>query len=146
MTVKHIALSVKIHTPAWTPIWVGRFGRMIFTRFGLFRANAGGFRANRNYALEPSYGITRIATFGNSFTHCTRVSNENTWQNFMEAFCPRLEVINFEVAAYGTNQTYLRFRRDRIKYQPHIVLIGLMLENINRNVSSIVQISCTEQI
>jgi len=44
---------------------------------------------------------------------------------------PRLEIINFGVAAYGTNQTYLRFRRDIIKYQPHIVLIGLILENIN---------------
>jgi len=101
----------------------------------LYRANADGIRADRDYPLTPPDGVLRIATFGDSFTHSDDVRNEHTWQTYMESRKPGLEVLNFGVGAYGLDQAFLRFERDGRKYNPHIVLIGFMSENIYRNVS-----------
>jgi hypothetical protein len=48
---------------------------------------------------------------------------------------PDVEVLNFGYPGYGTDQAYLRYLRDGSRFAPHIVLIGLMVENIQRNVS-----------
>jgi hypothetical protein len=45
------------------------------------------------------------------------------------------EILNLGVNGYGTDQALLRYRRDGARFQPRIVLIGLMLENLLRNVS-----------
>jgi len=46
-----------------------------------------------------------------------------------------LEVLNFGVNGFGTDQAYLRYLRDGAPFHADIVLIGLMAENILRNVS-----------
>jgi hypothetical protein len=99
------------------------------------RANSAGFRASREYSLEPPQGIVRIAAFGNSYTHGAYVSNEETWEHLLEISRPGLEVLNFGVNAYGVDQAYLRYRRDGSRFKPKVVLIGLMIENILRSVS-----------
>ena len=48
---------------------------------------------------------------------------------------PRLEVLNFGVGGYGTDQAFLRYQRDGIQFQPEIVLLGIMPENIYRLVN-----------
>ena len=47
----------------------------------------------------------------------------------------KLEVLNFGVKGFGTDQAFLRYKKDGIKYNSHIVLIGFMSENIFRNVN-----------
>jgi hypothetical protein len=101
----------------------------------LYRANSAGIRADREYRLIPPQDILRIASFGDSFTHCDDVVNQHTWQTFLAEILPNTEVMNFGVASYGLDQAFLRFERDGKKYQPHIVMIGFMSEDIYRHVN-----------
>lgn len=105
------------------------------SRNGLARANSDGIRGDREYPLDPPADRVRVATFGDSFTHGDEVSNSDMWQADLERARPELEVINFGVNGFGTDQSYLRYRRDGRPYNPHVVVIGIMAENILRNVS-----------
>lgn len=101
-----------------------------------YKANAAGIRANREYDPALPDKKVRIATFGDSFTHCDGVGNNETWQFFMEQLRKDLEVINFGVGAYGLDQTYLRYLKKGQKYKSHYVFIGFMAENIFRTVNT----------
>lgn len=96
--------------------------------------NSIGARADREYAPTPPPGRLRVVAFGDSFTHGSEVSTEDTWANQLEQRDPQIEVLNFGVGGYGTDQALLRFRREGI-HGAHAALIGLMPENIGRNVN-----------
>ena len=100
-----------------------------------YTANSSGIRALREYPLERVSGLTRIATFGPSFTHGDEVSDKETWQVQMEQTSPNLEVMNWGVGGYGTDQAFLRYRLQGQAYQPDIVIIGFEENNLNRNVN-----------
>lgn len=100
-----------------------------------YRANSKGIRGNREYPVDPPDGIIRISTFGDSFTHCDDVKNEDTWQEQLSSADPRLEVLNFGVGGYGLDQAFLRYKEEGITYHSHIVFIGFMDENIKRLVN-----------
>jgi hypothetical protein len=98
----------------------------------LFRANSQGFRANREYSMNPTR--TRILAFGDSFTHADEVTNQEMWTNKLEEK-NNLEVLNFGVGGYGPDQAFLRYLDVKDKFKSNIVLIGIMSENINRVVN-----------
>jgi hypothetical protein len=105
-----------------------------------YRTNRYSIRASREYALEPPPGTLRLAAFGDSFTHASDVPNGETWHVRMEEMGPQmgkqLEVLNFGVPGFEPGQALLRYRRDGVKFHPHVVLIGFMSENINRVVNT----------
>ena len=101
-----------------------------------YKTNRYGIRASREYALQPPPGTLRIAAFGDSFTHASDVPNGETWHVRMEEMNPRVEVLNFGVPGFEPGQALLRYRRDGVKFHPHVVLIGFMSENINRVVNT----------
>ena len=101
----------------------------------LYQANSSGIRSTKEYMQKPSDGIFRISTFGDSFTHCDDVTNNETWQSIIENTDVNIEVINFGVGGFGLDQAYLRYLEDGRQYNSHIVLIGFMSENIYRNVN-----------
>lgn len=101
-----------------------------------YRTNRYGIRASREYALEPPPGALRLAAFGDSFTHASDVPNGETWHVRIEEMKPGSEVLNFGVPGFEPGQALLRYRRDGVKFHPHIVLIGFMSENINRVVNT----------
>jgi hypothetical protein len=101
----------------------------------LYRANSSGIRSNREYDLSPPGNVIRISAFGDSFTHCDEVKNDETWQATIENLDSGLEVINFGVGGYGLDQAYLRYLTDGKQYNSHIVLIGFMTENIYRSIN-----------
>lgn len=101
-----------------------------------YRTNRYGIRASREYALQPPPGKLRLAAFGDSFTHASDVPNGETWHVRMEEMNPRVEVLNFGVPGFEPGQALLRYRRDGMKFHPHVVLIGFMSENINRVVNT----------
>lgn len=105
------------------------------TKNGLYRANSAGFRADREYPVQPAEGTLRVATFGDSFTHCDDVPNESTWQSSLEKPSDRLEVLNFGVMGYGTDQALLRFRAEAERWKPRVAVMGFMVDNILRNVN-----------
>jgi len=101
----------------------------------LKQANSQGIRSHREYQLIPPDDVIRIASFGDSFTHCEHVKNNETWQERLNGANPNLEVINFGVGGYGLDQALLRYEQDGVKYASHIIFLGFMSENIYRNVS-----------
>jgi hypothetical protein len=71
---------------------------------GLYQANGKGIRASREFDLAPPPDRVRIATFGDSFTHASGVSNADMWQSRIEALDPRLEVMNFGIPGSDPGQ------------------------------------------
>ncbi len=100
-----------------------------------YTANSAGMRGLREYSPEKPAGITRIGTFGPSFTHGDEVSDEAAWQAQMEQTRPDLEVMNWGVGGYGTDQAFLRYKTQGAAYQSDIVIIGFEEDNLRRNVN-----------
>ena len=92
----------------------------------LYRANAAGLRAEREYPLVPPAGIARIAAFGDSYTHGDWVAFGDTWEARAETRLPAAEILNFGVSGYGLDQAYLRYLHLGRRYGAKVVLIGFM--------------------
>ena len=101
-----------------------------------YKANSLGMRATREYAPRPEPGIVRVGAFGDSFTHGSGVPTGFTWEERLESSVPGLEVLNFGIPGSDPGQALLRYRRQGVQYNPSIVLIGAMSENINRMVNT----------
>lgn len=101
-----------------------------------YRVNRQGIRADREVAPRPAPGTVRVAVFGDSFTHGSDVANGATWADRLDAAHPRVEVLNFGVPGYGTDQALLRFRRLAAGFAPHVVLLGVMSDNPQRNLNT----------
>jgi hypothetical protein len=100
-----------------------------------YRSNSVGLRGLREYSLTPPAGEPRLAAFGDSFTHCDDVDDDECWTAQLEASLPGLEIMNFGVSGFAPDQAWLRYQRDGRAYQPCAVLIGYMVENVNRVVN-----------
>jgi len=101
----------------------------------LYRANAQGIRADREYSPHPTPGTVRVTAFGDSFTHGDGVGNADVWTEVLARSTPGLEILNFGVGGFGLDQALLRYRLEGRAYRPHLVLIGFMTENIKRSVN-----------
>ncbi len=100
-----------------------------------YRSNSDGLRADDEYRPTAPYGVRRIAAFGDSFTHADGVENSEAWENVLAAKSPSLEVLNFGVGGYGLDQAFLRYQEEGVAFNPDIVFIGFMPENIKRMVN-----------
>jgi hypothetical protein len=101
----------------------------------LYQTNGAGLRAEREYALEPGPRVRRFAAFGDSFTHCDEVAYADCWTRQLELAWAGTEVLNFGVPGYGPDQAWLRYQRDGRSFRPCGVLIGYLVENVNRVVN-----------
>jgi len=101
----------------------------------LYHANGQGLRADHDYPPAPPPGRLRVAAFGDSFTHSSDVADDAAWEVDLERLEPRLEVMNFGVPGYGVDQAYLRYQQEGARFQPQVVLIDYMSDNINRVVN-----------
>jgi len=104
--------------------------------------NAIGLRvetASKNFEPIPTTGTVRIATFGDSFVYGSEVQYSDTWAfgiaRRLEAKDMVVEVLNFGVPGYGTDQAYLRWIQAGARSAPSLVIFGLQLENMHRNVN-----------
>jgi hypothetical protein len=100
-----------------------------------YESNDIGVRAERSYALQPPPGVTRISVFGPSFAHADDVTLHDSWPYLLEHSQPNLEVMNWGVGGYGTDQAFLRYVTQGAAYQPHVVLIAYEEDNLRRNVN-----------
>lgn len=104
-------------------------------RENAFCISSGGARGRREYTATIPDGVTRVLTFGDSFTYCAEVPDVDAWQHQLEVRRRDMEVLNFGVGGYGTDQALLRFRRVAPNFDAHAILIGINVENIARNVN-----------
>ncbi len=104
---------------------------------GRYETNAQGARAPRDRVYAPAAppGKTRIVAVGDSFTHGDEVAYDETWEVRLEALRPDLEVVNFGVPGYGTDQAMLRWRKDGRALNAGIAVLGIWPENICRNLN-----------
>jgi hypothetical protein len=101
----------------------------------VYTSNGGGMRSLREYELAPPETGPRLAAFGDSFTHCDDVENDECWTAQLEQDIPGTEVLNFGVSGYAPDQAWLRYQQEGRAYRPCAVLIGYMVENVNRVVN-----------
>lgn len=80
------------------------------------------------------HGRPLVAAFGDSWTYCSDVGDDDTWENVL-ADSLGADVYNFGVPGFGTDQAYLRFLRVRREFTAPVTILGLVTENINRIVS-----------
>ena len=102
---------------------------------GRVHTNAIAARGTREYERVKPAGGLRCVFVGDSFTWGDEVEDGATFEAQLEAANPHVEAINLGVAAYGTDQALLRLRRDGFPLAPDVVVVGLLLENIGRNVN-----------
>ncbi len=77
-----------------------------------------------------------INTYGDSFTWCDEVGNNETWQYFLESRIG-YDVKNFGVGAFGTGQAILKLERHITQgLTAPITILGIFEENVNRTVNS----------
>ena len=102
---------------------------------GLFHINSQGARGTREYPPSPAADRLRLVTVGDSFTFGDEIADDRTFQAQLEQRNPALEVLNLGVSGYGTDQALLRYGRLGADSGARVALIGIMLENIGRNVN-----------
>lgn len=92
-------------------------------------------RGQGEIPLAPDPARTRVVCFGDSFTWGEEVPDADSYPALLESLHAEYEVLNFGVGAYGTDQAFLRYRRDGVDKEGEVVVIGILLENIGRNVN-----------
>jgi hypothetical protein len=108
--------------------------------------NGIGARGSREVGERPPFGVLRVACYGESFTFCFEVNDGDDWPTQLEAGADGgLEVLNLGVIGWGTDQALLRFRDSREQLGSDVVLIGLMSENIQRNVNRLVSVRAPDE-
>ena len=116
----------------------GKQGRSI--KPGVFdvavSVNAEGFR-DRDHAREKPPGTYRVALLGDSFVEAIQVPFEDSitavLQRRLERHGVKVETINFGVSGSGTARQYLALREYGLRYQPDLVLLFLVGNDISDN-------------
>ncbi|MBI3126035.1 MAG: hypothetical protein HYZ11_00335 [Candidatus Tectomicrobia bacterium] len=95
-----------------------------------YSIDARGSRANPGHEGLP----LQIGTYGDSYTFCREVEDENTWQWHLaeELGC---NVLNFGVGNYGLDQTLLRMKREFPRNPTPITVAAMVPQGIARNLS-----------
>jgi hypothetical protein len=84
---------------------------------------------------QPGSNSVRLAAFGDSFTFGGDVVDRDAYPEAFARLDPEIDVANYGVPAYGLDQAFLRYLKERRAARPRIVIIGYLSENICRNVS-----------
>jgi hypothetical protein len=100
-----------------------------FTEAGLARytVDANGRRSNPGFDAEPA----RVACFGDSFTFCRLVDDDQTWPHRLSELLG-VNVANYGVGNYGLDQALLRLERELPALEADVVVMGVVPETIAR--------------
>lgn len=101
----------------------------------LVRANAAGFRSDREFIASRTPGRRRALLFGDSYTAGDGVSNGARYSDLLETYVPGLEVYNYGLPGTGTDQHYLVYHDVAHRVEHDLVIIAVLVENIRRVVA-----------
>lgn len=82
----------------------------------------------------PESNAVRLAAFGDSFTFGGDVADRDSYPEALARLDPGIDVANYGVPAYGLDQVFLRYLKERKAARSQVVIIGYLSENICRNV------------
>lgn len=97
----------------------------------LIKTNQEGFRCNSEVTPEKSKS-KRVLVFGDSYTAGDGVSNGKRYSEVLEKNLGDTEVLNFGLSGSGTDQQYLIYQQYAEKVEHDMVVIGVLVENIQR--------------
>ena len=88
---------------------------------GDVKTNVQGFRNDHNIETAVPLGKGRILCSGDSYTFGYGVDNAHTWCQLLAKLEPRLEAVNLGGDGYGSDQAFLRYKRQAatIDHQVH---------------------------
>jgi len=98
-------------------------------RYGPIRFTIDPRGARSNNTTEGTKEI--IATFGDSYTFCRQVNDEETWQVYLGKKLD-FKVLNYGVGNYGVDQALLRYESTNLPDSIKIVILGFVPETICR--------------
>lgn len=91
-----------------------------------------GSRVSPNFQNQRA----RIQSYGNSFTHCDQVNDEETWQEYLGGFIgERIE--NYGVGGFSVYQAYLRMLKTQEKHPSEYIIFNIYSDDHFRNLDSI---------
>lgn len=95
--------------------------------FNEIRFNSSGFRDNE-FSEGKKQGVFRIAILGDSFEESVQLALSDTWQKVLERQLKEagkdIEVYNFGVSGYGTDQEWLTLKEKVWKFKPDLVILA----------------------
>ncbi|HKI02254.1 MAG TPA: SGNH/GDSL hydrolase family protein [Thermoanaerobaculia bacterium] len=83
----------------------------------------------------PESNAVRLAAFGDSFIFGGDVVDRDAFPEALARLDQGIDIVNYGVPAYGLDQAFLRYLKERRAARPQVVIIGYLSENICRNVS-----------
>ena len=103
-----------------------------------FKINGQGMRADRDYSYRKPSNIKRIVSLGDSYTVGYEVAGDKTFSSVLERQLNRhgyqVEVLNAGVSGHSTAEEYLYLKRELLKYDPDLVLVGFYGNDLVDNV------------
>lgn len=96
-----------------------------------FSTNSYGFR-DVDHSLLKDKGTQRIVVIGDSFAWGFGVNNGEIFTDYLEAGLNDTEVINLGVTGYGLRQETAIFKRLGLKFEPDILLLAFVSNDIYR--------------
>ena len=94
-------------------------------------AEPDGERTMGNYADQPC----RINTYGDSFTQCHQVSDNETWQEYLAAHLQE-PVRNFGIGGWSVYQAYLRMLKEEQRTPAKYIIFNIYDDDHRRNLDS----------
>lgn len=101
----------------------------------LVRANAAGFRSDREFVAPRTPGRRRVLLFGDSYTAGDGVSNGLRYGDLLEKHVAGIEMYNYGLPGTGTDQHYLVYSDVAARIEHDLVIIAVLVENIRRVVA-----------
>ncbi len=101
---------------------------------GPYWSSVEGLRAAREgFVYGKVERKTDIAILGDSFTFGSEVGYEETWGAALNRLLgEEFRILNFGVPGYGLGQAYLRYEVDARGWNPKIVILGFISEDLHR--------------
>jgi hypothetical protein len=99
----------------------------------VLNTNSAGARGVREHVQPKPPGVLRILVFGDSFTFGDEASDDETYAHALGELLPGVEVVNLGVHGYGHDQMLLYLREVGAGYQPDVVLLGFVADDMERN-------------
>jgi len=105
---------------------------------GLYVSSSEGLRsAVQGVSLKNQSRLCRIAVIGDSYTFGENVAFEDTWASVLDDHLERrCQILNFGVIGYGIDQMYLRYVKAVRQWQPELVIVAFINDDLRRTMSN----------